>query len=515
MQQLGDRAILAMGNKTTPSFVGAAVILIISCGILAVTIQNNVMPSRSLHESSLGKMSKMSVKVINSRNISDLVTGGEVKGLHAGKMRSVFHSSLRADRDHGLENINTGNALPGHANFAAGSSLSNSVPLEFADPRSRQRGGLMEHGGNMSKAMQEIEGTPISGSGLSTHMLQKNKTGSYLASSERDLQRKESAIVKYTDSDGTNDTDKKGDGQNIGKNAIRRDTTAAHSRNSQAEELSSLKYAKPFENGPFATTIVTGFWPPSGMAVRKRDDSVYWEGWIPNLMKCKTPIVAHTGDAAVADRLRGVRGELPIIILVENLSTFYTERYRGILDKKRAKDPEKFQYATEYSMVMHEKANLLREAIKENPFSSEYFFWVDIGIDRRNFLPGKFWPLSIPLWVQKNEGVVVNDVIGRVKGCRGLLRPEAVQDLYGSPQIGIGGGIFGGRKQSVLRFVSDYYGKVDAFVNSSARLTSDQVVLSALACEGKIGIVTPPGSLDIDSKWFYILHSFGRENTSF
>jgi len=55
---------------------------------------------------------------------------------------------------------------------------------------------------------------------------------------------------------------------------------------------------------------------------------------------------------------------------------------RDSLKRMADRDKENFRYSVEYAMIMHEKVSLLATTAAENPFSTNYFLWLDAGIMR-------------------------------------------------------------------------------------------------------------------------------------
>lgn len=241
------------------------------------------------------------------------------------------------------------------------------------------------------------------------------------------------------------------------------------------------------------------------MAVRKRDDEEYWK-WIPSLMLTNTPIIAHVATDSIGTRLVGLRGTRGILVVTSPISHFYSRKYMDYIEN--TDDPERFRYSAEYSLVMHEKAFLLQSAVRLNPFHSEYFFWLDIGIDRSGFMSGINWGGSLPACVIAGR-VVVNDVVGTLGViCREApLAPNDVVSRFAFPNTGVGGGVFGGNAAAVQAFSVDYYAEMDKFVKAKARLTSDQIILSSLACSSKVAVVVPDDT--VGDRWFYLLHKMG------
>lgn len=264
---------------------------------------------------------------------------------------------------------------------------------------------------------------------------------------------------------------------------------------------------------PYSTTIVTGFWPPNNMTLRKRTDDVYW-GWIPHLMGVETPVVVHVDSEDIAARIRTLRGKLPLLTVMTPIPSFFTYKYRSTLIGRRMIDKEVTnRYSVEYSMIMHEKAQLLRRVVQDDPFGTDFFFWLDVGIDRGGILPGKQWPAFLPDSVLHQDQVIVLDVLGRVSAkCIDSLPLETVVKEFGHPQIGIGGGVFGGRGNACLRYAENYYAMLEVFAAATVPLGTDQTVMAAMACRKQVAVFVPPKRAR--RLWFYLLAKLAMPATA-
>lgn len=270
-----------------------------------------------------------------------------------------------------------------------------------------------------------------------------------------------------------------------------------------------------------ATTLVTGYWNPDLMSTRKHTDAEYHE-WIRRMVgSLRTPIVFYCDEAYVPTVLGyakqndfGLASRFRVV--VHPMSNFSVARYREAITELNAVDPEREIYAPEYTMVMHEKAALLRRTQLENPFGSRFFLWVDAGIDREGFFPGhRAWPTNLaPL---ADDRVLVNNVYGAVSSetCPHPSPPpprfdpngvflDGIVAHFAWPHIGIGGGIWGGSAAAVARLEPAYFQMLEAFLAQRRRVTSDQVILAALVCAHP-SLMKP---VSLRNGWWSVRHLF-------
>ena len=90
-------------------------------------------------------------------------------------------------------------------------------------------------------------------------------------------------------------------------------------------------------------------------------------------------------------------------IIIQNIDEIPYYRYRKQIDtilsdplyKSKIKDPDRIECRLpEYTIIRYSKLEWLQDGIKKNPFSSDYFFWMDAGCSRflENFDLRYQWP---------------------------------------------------------------------------------------------------------------------------
>ena len=267
-----------------------------------------------------------------------------------------------------------------------------------------------------------------------------------------------------------------------------------------------------------AVTIVTGFWNPDHMPVRKRTNKEYKE-WIHNMLaNLQTPMVIYCDKEFAPLAHAQTRHSKQVSVVVRPITSFYVwMKYGPNITLLNAMNREKNIYSPEYSMVMHEKMAMVRQTQLENPFSSSIFLWVDIGIDRRGFFASHpTWPTNLMPFV--GDRFLMNNVDGNVNpsSCpSGATWPEEyihkIAQAFGPPSISIGGGIWGGTAKAIERVESVYYFMLEAFIRQNTS-TQDQSILAAVACtdydsffghEPFVQAVIPRGGTTL---WHHIQH---------
>jgi hypothetical protein len=260
-------------------------------------------------------------------------------------------------------------------------------------------------------------------------------------------------------------------------------------RGRMGEEASAI-------GGSSATTLVTGFWDPGLMKVKKRSAETYWP-WIDNLWTVSAPVVFYCSASMIPRLLAmGDWSAGPRCIKILEFPDFSVFTLKEELKDMVDKDIEAALYSWEYSMIMHEKVQLLATAALQNPFASQHFLWVDAGIDRAGFLRGLSWPKKIALPPALEDKLLVLDVFGSVTqylertgreeraGREGEHDAMLIiaQDLSLPPAQGLMGGIFGGSKLAISRLHAAYYPLLRSCLAHRAQCLTENILLSALAC---------------------------------
>ena len=113
--------------------------------------------------------------------------------------------------------------------------------------------------------------------------------------------------------------------------------------------------------------------------------------WIKStlLLNCNLYVVT---EKKFTNFIRENRPETYPLVLIEDtldnaLYSKYKEKMKTIMESSTYKC--KIQYPKrvecilpEYNIIQYSKFGWLQRAIEENPFNSDYFFWMDIGISR-------------------------------------------------------------------------------------------------------------------------------------
>ena len=125
----------------------------------------------------------------------------------------------------------------------------------------------------------------------------------------------------------------------------------------------------------------------------ERVDGRPWEEylkWFEEFLKLKTPMILFVSED-VAEFIGEKRNDIPTEIVVQNVDQipYYDlkDEIQEILDtdeyKENISDPDRIECKQSmYSVIQYSKFPWLKDAAAENPFNSDYFFWLDAGGSR-------------------------------------------------------------------------------------------------------------------------------------
>jgi hypothetical protein len=126
----------------------------------------------------------------------------------------------------------------------------------------------------------------------------------------------------------------------------------------------------------YKMTCVSGFW-----RVNNKHGNNYIE-WFKNSLQINCPYVFFS-DKETIEIIKPYRKNLPTIYIEYSIHEFITYKYKNKMTTHPVHCP-----SVELNMIWNEKIWLIQKAFKLNPFSSDFFCWVDAGIcTYRNQLP--------------------------------------------------------------------------------------------------------------------------------
>ena len=115
-------------------------------------------------------------------------------------------------------------------------------------------------------------------------------------------------------------------------------------------------------------TCVSGYWKIKN----KHNDS--FDNWFDNTLKINCPYIFF-GNKESIEMVKKFRGDLPTYYIELDIENFHTYKYYDKMVTHPIHCP-----SVELNLIWNEKIFLLEQALKKNPYSTDYFCWIDAGI---------------------------------------------------------------------------------------------------------------------------------------
>jgi hypothetical protein len=119
----------------------------------------------------------------------------------------------------------------------------------------------------------------------------------------------------------------------------------------------------------YPLTCVSGYWK-----IKNKHDDENFTNWFHNTLKINCPYVFF-GNKESIELIKQYRGELPTYYIELDIQEFHTCKYADKMITHDVDCP-----SIELNLIWNEKIFLIERAFRLNPYSSEYFCWVDAGV---------------------------------------------------------------------------------------------------------------------------------------
>jgi hypothetical protein len=218
------------------------------------------------------------------------------------------------------------------------------------------------------------------------------------------------------------------------------------------------------------TTIITAYFEINSKYPKEQYDE-----WMQIMLRnIATPMIIFC-DAKSGDKIRNYRSEYPLatVIIQTEISEFYNYKYLEQWKKTLELDNEKHLHNTELYMIWAEKSQFLKLGAEKNPFRSEFFLWCDIGYFRNT-------PEQVPIAELRNFPNI--DKIKILPRCRILMllvNHIPLNKLDGMHYIvqKIGGGMFGGFRETIAGWANAYDAALNIFFTNNIFAGQDQLIM--------------------------------------
>jgi hypothetical protein len=252
-------------------------------------------------------------------------------------------------------------------------------------------------------------------------------------------------------------------------------------------------------------TLVTAYFPvPENPKFEK------YEQWLRNLFsKIETPIVVYT-TTETQELISKMRGDLPIHFITKyDIWDFpplkrYTENFQT---KQIQLDPDASKNTPQSYAIWNAKTFMLHQISQQNPFESDYFFWIDAGSFRENDHSFEKWP-DQKLIYSLLSNTPDRLLLATINSIQPLSNWQTPYEALYSPTI-IEGGFFGGSRCAVDWLNDEYYFALRWLDSEDKFIGNDQVMMNIiLAKHWSRCVVIDASDLPKECKtnWFYFQH---------
>lgn len=246
-------------------------------------------------------------------------------------------------------------------------------------------------------------------------------------------------------------------------------------------------------------TIVTCYFK---LDVSKASHELYSE-WMKNMLANNNPMVIFCDhhSAPVIKELRPNNDNTKIIVM--SYEDFYCYKYVTVFVQHTRIDPEKrVGHSIPLYLIWNEKSNFLKRAVELNPFSTDYFLWVDIGCFREQNTQYLNWPNPAKIAALPKNKMLLLSVYPFT---RQELMTNSLQNLPSFRYVNrIGAPIFGGDRAAILTWHAKYYEMLEFFIRIHWFIGKDQTIMNCVYLLNRKLCALVPSIPTQKDRWFYL-----------
>ena len=223
-------------------------------------------------------------------------------------------------------------------------------------------------------------------------------------------------------------------------------------------------------------TIVTGYFK---LNISKASHDIYVE-WMKNMLVINNPMVIFCDEASY-EMILSFRAEKldKTLIIVTNFKEFYTYKYVSHYVANYNIDTEqRVGHTALLYMIWGEKSHFLKRAIELDPFKTDYFLWVDIGCFRRPNTRYLNWPNPARVEQMDKSKVLLLSVVPFSTLELECTSKEDLPLFQFTNRIG--GTMFGGGKEILLKWHDLYYEMLEYFISIGRFIGKDQSIMNSV-----------------------------------
>lgn len=243
------------------------------------------------------------------------------------------------------------------------------------------------------------------------------------------------------------------------------------------------------------TTIVTAYFK---LEISKASHDTYIQ-WMQNMLMIDNPMIIFCDKESeqLIQTFRENKQDKTHIILTD-FHEFHSYRYIDTFEKHYERDHEQdIGHNVLLYLIWNEKSNFLKRAIEIDHFKTEYFLWVDIGCFREPNTRYIHYPKQEKIDQLPKNKVLLLSVGPFTQEELECVKKEDLPSFEYTYRIG--GTIFGGEKDILLKWHTLYYDMLEYFITVDKFIGKDQNIMSSVYLLNKEDCNLVPERID----WFY------------
>ena len=243
----------------------------------------------------------------------------------------------------------------------------------------------------------------------------------------------------------------------------------------------NLKYYENYEYQQDNITIVSAYYK-----IKSKYKPANYLNWIHNFLMINKSMVFFTNRRFIwhLKSLRPKEFHNKTVFIEVEMEKFYSYINFIIEFKKSFEiDFEKKYHTVPLYLIWAEKCNFMKTAITKNYFNSKCFYWVDAGYFRDKNEIIKYsngWP-SIKKCYEDKRLLMGQVKYFSPKEREKILKFDSNEHIKLRKNINVIGGIFGGQKENILKFIYLYYQTLKLFIKKGIFIGKDQNIFTYIA----------------------------------
>lgn len=253
-------------------------------------------------------------------------------------------------------------------------------------------------------------------------------------------------------------------------------------------------------------TLVTAFYNFPAKKYHTNNYLVWMKAFLENT---NNNMIIYTDSQESADIISKFRENFKDItkIIIEPFQNLYCAKFQNYWDKDLYRDHERSYHNQMLYIIWNEKTMFMYKTYKMNPFNTEYYAWIDIGMVRnQNYIKFLHNFPSKKRIEQLDKSKVYLVVIN--KFTENELNSVVPSETFRYVDR-LGAGMIMCHIDIIEKWKTEYYNMLELFMNNNLFSGKDQSIINSLYIKHKnkfIELVDTDDLTQIDNKWFYMLY---------